>query len=566
MDTGPRHERPAPDPHFERLHGPPLSYAQSIQSFLQAHDPQPAPAVMGFPADASGYSHPTVPDAGDFTDKEAPTSNVAPPPTPGFLSGFQTPYESTCSIVNCDTGCNPSVVGSGTCSLSQCNNLDQCTSEECCREPACTDHSSFPTTRRESIDFNAEDQFASSSSQHQFANSSAVYPAHDNPTGFDDSNGDPLPCHWLLPNQECDIAAPTNDALSQHVLHDHIQPETSLFHGASDYDEQMNAQQLTHDIWSSDHPDQNAPDSFVCLWEACLENFTDAAQLETHMEAAHTQTEGIDCRWGGCTTITANPAELQSHVNKEHLHFHVEPAVSSSSPEIGPSNGRSSGRLDHPLYWTPENDDLLMRVRAQNLTYPQIASQYFPDKSAQALQVRYVRLCDQQGLLNPQSVKQSTPLLAYTPLQPASTATSPYGSHHTSIDPSLILASPTILSNHSSQLAVYHSPVQEDWECMWVTDDTTEALCGARFRNPNELQAHVESSHYPLSEIRKRRPNSHWVCKWLGCAMKRETRGSGDKLRKHIYTHTSCRSTPIIKQSLQLLILHRLFPLLPTLW
>ena len=551
MDTNLRHERPAPDPHFERLHGPPLSYAQSIQSFLQAHDPQPAPTTMGFPAEASVFSHPTVPNAGDFTNGKAPASNMPPPPTPGFLSGFQTPCESTCSIVNCESGCNPSVVGSGFCSLLQCNNSDQCTSEECCREPACLDHSSFPTTRRESIDFNAEDQFASSSFQHQFANNGAVYPAYENSTGFDDPNDDPLHCHWLLPDQECDITAPTNDALSQHVFHDHIQPETSLIRGSSDYDEQVNAQQITHHMWSSDHPEQNAPDSYICLWDACMESFTDAEQLETHMEAAHTQTDGIDCRWGGCSTITANSAELESHVNKEHLHFHVEPAVPSSSPEISPSNSRSSRRLRHPLYWTPENDDLLMRVRAQNLTYPQIASQYFPDKSAQALQVRYTRLCDQQEQLNPRPVKQSTPLLTYAPLQPASTATSPYGSHHLFVDPSLIQTSPTVLSNHSSQLAFYHFPVQEDYKCMWVTDDTTEALCEAHFENPNELQAHVESSHYPLSEIRKRRPNSHWVCKWMGCALKRETRGSKDKLKKHICTHTGCKSTPAIEQSLQ---------------
>ena len=541
MDTNLRHERPAPDPHFEHLHGPPLNYpqsVQSVQSLLQAYGPQPARTAM---AEASGFSHPTVPNADDFTNGKAPASNMPPPPTPAFLSGFQTPCESPCSILNCGSGCNPSF-GSGTCSLVQCNNLDQCTSEECCREPACFDHRSLPTTRRESTDFSAEDEFASSSSRHQFANSDTVYPAYDSSTGFDNVNVDPLQCHWLLPDQECDITAPTNDALSQHVLHDHIQPDKSLICGSSDYDERMDAQKLTHDLWSSQQPEQNADDSYVCLWDGCMESFADAEQLETHMEAAHTQLESIDCRWGGCGTITANSAELQSHVNKEHLHFHVQPVLTSWGLEMGPWNSYSSRRPNHPLYWTPESDDLLMRVRAQNLTFRQIASQYFPDKSAQACQDRYARLYRQQEQFDPQPIKQSPPLLSYTPLQPASIATSPYESHHALVDPSLIQTSPTILSNHSSQLVFNHPPIHEDYKCMWITDDATETLCEARFGNPNELQFHVESSHSPLSEIRKRRSTSLWVCKWMGCALKRETRGSRDKLKKHICTHTGCKS------------------------
>ncbi|KAF6220865.1 hypothetical protein HO133_002545 [Letharia lupina] len=422
MDPNQRPKRPAPDPHFERLHGPPLSYARSIQSILQTYDPQPAPTIMDFPAEASGFSHPTVPNVVDFTKGKAPARDMPPPPTPGLLSDFQTPCEGTCSVTNCESGCNPSVVGSGTCSLSQCNNSDQCTSEECCREPACLDHESVPTTRRESIDFSAEDQYASSS-QHQFASSSAVFPAYDNLPGFDNTNHDPMQCHWLLPDQECDITAPTKDALSQHVFHDHIQPETSLACGWSDCDEQIDAQQLTTHLWNSHHPEQHVPDSYVCLWDGCMEMFSDAEQLETHMEVAHTQMESIDCRWGGCGTITTNSAELQSHVNREHLHLHIQPAFSSSNLEMGPSDRRTSLPSKHPLYWSQENDDLLMRVRAQNLTFKQIASQYFPDKSAQACQVHYAVLWNRQQQSVPQSTEQSTPLLSYSPLPPSSYAT-----------------------------------------------------------------------------------------------------------------------------------------------
>lgn len=565
MDSHQRPKRPVPDPHFERLHGPPLSYARSIQSFLQVYDREPAPTIMDFPDEASGFSHPTVPNVLDFTKGKAPARDMPPPPTPGLLSGFQTPYEGTCSVTNCESGCNPSVVGSGTCSLSQCNNLDQCTSEECCKEPACLDHESVPTTRRESIDFSAEDQYASSS-QHQFTNSSAVFPVYGNLSGFDNIDDDPVQCHWLLPDQECDITVPTKDALSQHVLHDHIEPETSLTCGWSDCDEQMNAQHLTHHLWNSHHPEQHIPDSYVCLWDGCMEMFSDAEQLEMHMEVTHAHMESIDCRWGGCGTITTNSAELQSHVNTEHLQLYNQPDFASSDPEMGLSDRRSSPPSRHPLQWSPENDDLLKRVRAQKLTFKQISSQYFPDKSAQACQNRHARIWKGQQQSVPQSIARSTPLLTYSPLPPSPYAPSPYEPYLSSVDPPLMQASPALVSNHSSQLILDPPPAQGDHACMWITDDATETFCEARFGHPNELQAHVESFHYPFSDNRRRRPVSHWVCKWIGCSRKGATCVTREKLKKHICTHTGCKSTFVVWKSLQQLIHHSLFVLLPALW
>ncbi len=540
-------ERPAPDPHFERLHGHPLIYARSIQSFLQSYEPQPASTIMGFPTEASKFSLPTVPDAVDFTKAKAAATDMPPPPTPDFLSGPPTPCESTCSVVNCASGCNPSVLGSESCSLSQCNNLDQCTSEECCREPACLDHSSLPTTRRESVDFSALDQYASSS-QHQFVNAGAVFPTYDNLAGFDSIDDDPLRCHWLLPDQECDITAPTNDALSQHVFQNHIQPETSLTCGWYDCDEQVSVQQFTDHLWNNHHPEQHVPDSYICLWDGCMEMFSDAEQLETHMGVTHTQLENVDCRWGGCGTITTNSAELQSHVNEEHLRLSTQSNFPSSNLEVDLSDGHSSRQPKHPLYWSPENDDLLMRVRAQNIAFPQIASQYFPDKSARACQFRYGRLQHREKQSNPQPIpqpiEQSTPLLTYSPLQPASYATSsypsPYESNHPLIDPPLLQSSPALLSTPSSQLDLDKSPPQASHKCMWIID-TTDTVCEARFENPNELQAHIESSHEPLFDNRKRKPATFWVCKWSGCARKGETRGTRDKLKKHVWTHTGSK-------------------------
>ncbi len=550
MDPNQRPKQNAPDPHFERLHGPPLNYARSIQSFLQIYNPKPTPTIMDFPAEASKFSHPTVPNAIDFTKGKEPAWDMPPPPTPGLLSGFQTPCEGTCSVTNCESGCNPSVVGSGTCSLSQCNNLDQCTSEECCKEPACLEHESVPTTRRESFDFSAEDQHASSS-QHQFANSSAVFPAYDNLPGFDDIDDDPAQCHWLLPDQECDTTAPTKDALSQHVFQDHIQPESSLTCGWSDCEEQINAQQFADHLWNSHHPEQHLPVSYVCLWDHCGESFSDAEQLETHMEVAHTHMESIDCRWGGCDTITTNSAELQSHVNKEHLHLNIQPAFPSSNLEMGLPDHSDSLPSKNPYYWSPENDNLLERVRAQNLTFPQIASQYFPNKSAQACQRRYAFLYNKQQQSAPQSTVQSTPLLSYSPLPPSSYATSPYEPQYPLVDPSSSQTPLALPSNHSSQPVLDPPSTQGNHECMWITDDATESLCGAHFGGPNELQAHVESFHYPLADSRQRLPQGSWVCRWMGCKRRAEKRMSREKLKKHIYTHTGCKSISLTRRVLQ---------------
>ena len=565
MDTNQPPKRPAPDPHFERLHGPPLSYARSIQSFLQNHDPQPALTIMDSPAEPSEFSHPTVPNVIDFTKGKAPIGNMPPPPTPGLVSGFQTPCEGPCSVTNCESGCNPSVFDSGTCSLSQCNNLEECTSEECCKEPACLDHISVPTTRRESFDYSAADQYASSS-QHQFTNSSAVPSAYDNVPRFNEINDDPVQCHWLLPDQQCDITAPTRDALSQHVFNDHIQPESSLTCGWFDCEEQINAQQFTDHLWNSHHPGQHVPDSYVCLWNGCMEMFSDAEQLETHMEVAHTHLESIDCRWGGCGTTTANSTDLQTHVNKEHIHLPIQPFLSSSNLDMALSDIRSSQQPRHPLYWKPENDELLMRVRAQNLTFLQIASQYFPDKSAQACQRRYSVLYKRELQSAPLSTAQSTPLLTYSPLPPSPYATSPYEPQYSPIGPSLSQTSPALLSNHSSQLISDHPPTRGNHVCMWITDDSTEAFCGSRFGDPNELQAHVESSHYPLSDDRRRRPISHWVCKWMGCARKGESRTTREKLKKHIQTHTGCKSTSVAGKFMKQLTFNSLCVRLPALW
>ena len=541
LHTKSHSERHTPDPHFERLHGPPLSYARSLQTFLQIYHPKPTLTAMDYPNGPSHFSRPTVPNAIDFIKGEASANEMPPPPTPGFLSGLQSPCASSCSVINCDSGCNPSILEFGTCSLSQCNNADQCTSEGCCREPACLEHSSLPTTRRESIDFGTEHQY-NSFLQQQTESSGAAFPTCDILPRFQNIDERPVQCHWLLPDQECDIVAPTNDALSQHVFHDHIQPETSLTCGWFDCDEKVNAHQLTNHVWNNHRPDQHIPESYICLWHGCMEMFPDAEQLEMHMEIAHSRMDGIDCRWGGCGTIATNSSELHSHVKKEHLHLSHQPALPSSDLEECFSDSRDLRQPNHPLYWSAESDDLLMRVRAQNLTFKQIASQYFPDKSPQACQNHYARLYDQEERSNPQPAKQSTSLLSQSPSQSASYNTSPDESRHSSVNPSLRLLSPFSPSIPSSQMLLDRPLTKKNHKCMWITDVATEIVCGARFAHLDELQAHVLSLHHPFSDNSRRRPGSFWICKWKGCKRNGEPRGTRNKLKKHVWTHTGCKS------------------------
>ncbi|CAD6564487.1 MAG: hypothetical protein ASARMPREDX12_002683 [Alectoria sarmentosa] len=47
--------------------------------------------------------------------------------------------------------------------------------------------------------------------------------------------------------------------------------------------------------------------------------------------------------------------------------------------------------------WPPENDELLMRARQQGLNWQPIASQYFPDKTANACRKRHERLMEKRN-------------------------------------------------------------------------------------------------------------------------------------------------------------------------
>lgn len=47
--------------------------------------------------------------------------------------------------------------------------------------------------------------------------------------------------------------------------------------------------------------------------------------------------------------------------------------------------------------WPPEKDELLMRARQQGLNWQPIATQYFPDKTANACRKRHERLMEKRN-------------------------------------------------------------------------------------------------------------------------------------------------------------------------
>ena len=78
------------------------------------------------------------------------------------------------------------------------------------------------------------------------------------------------------------------------------------------------------------------------------------------------------------TSTTLAPSAMPSHRTSPHTSAAVADRHASQS-------------------WPPENDELLMRARQQGLNWQPIASQYFPDKTANACRKRHERLMEKRN-------------------------------------------------------------------------------------------------------------------------------------------------------------------------
>ena len=230
-----------------------------------------------------------------------------------------------CSVLECPSGCDPPCDELVTCEGSVCLNPSDCSSVECCREPQCFDHS-----RRPSVDFDA-----------------VALDTQDASSFFGPGIDDPMHCRWLLPNQQCDVSAPSVNELSQHVVHDHIEPQTLLTCEWDHCADVVDAKQLTDHLRQNHHPD-----TYVCLWQGCGQTFSDGEQLENHMEVMHSNLN-LDCHWGGCEVATKGPSELKSHIHKEHLNVPeraVYPLDFPSHHQLCASQAQCSNSLPSMYY------------------------------------------------------------------------------------------------------------------------------------------------------------------------------------------------------------------------
>lgn len=153
-----------------------------------------------------------------------------------------------------------------------------------------------------------------------------------------------IDCRWLLDDKECNISLPTVDQMDQHIVQDHIQPQSQLKCEWNDCNAPMDVHQMPEHLWHVHNPE-----SYVCLWQNCAaQSFSTHQELDDHIKSAHCR---MDCHWGGCDVATTNMSALKDHFDQEHLYknqdktqdslttdMFLEPAPSAAiSRKLGPS-------------------------------------------------------------------------------------------------------------------------------------------------------------------------------------------------------------------------------------
>jgi len=202
---------------------------------------------------------------------------------------------------------------STTCSLSVCKNPDQCDSKDCCKDADCL----------VTLD-SADRPLSAGNDDPEFDEYSSL---------FNHDQQDPLSCQWLLPGQPCAVSPPTLDALSDHVYHDHIQPQTQQLCQWNKCNDVVDPQELV-DHLSHDHH----LDAYVCLWQDCkAPNFSSSEALDEHIKLMHTKS--FDCHWGGCEVANNDPGDLTTHVYQEHLNISTGQPLQYPNPS--PHTGSS---------------------------------------------------------------------------------------------------------------------------------------------------------------------------------------------------------------------------------
>ena len=190
-------------------------------------------------------------------------------------------------------GLPPRFDNSTTCSLSGCQDPDQCSSRRCCDSADCLEDCCSEPWRA------TEDHIADPG---------------DYSTLYDHSLQNPLSCQWLLPGQQCAVSPQSLDDLGDHVFQDHIQPQNQQLCHWNKCNDLVEPQQLVDHLSQYHHTD-----AYVCLWQDCESSFMSLEALDGHIKATHMQS--FDCHWAGCEVANDDPKDLAVHVYQEHLHI-----------------------------------------------------------------------------------------------------------------------------------------------------------------------------------------------------------------------------------------------------
>ena len=84
--------------------------------------------------------------------------------------------------------------------------------------------------------------------------------------------------------------------------------------------------------------------------------------------------------------------------------------------------------------------------------------------------------------------------------------------------------------------------------CLWVIDTASERICGFTCQHGNELQKHLEETHFDSQKPQRGQSKGSsstkkaLVCQWKDCKhhLQQKTFGQMQALRQHGYTHSGC--------------------------
>lgn len=392
-----------------------------------------------------------------------------------------------CSVSHCPPGCIPDCVNSGVCDSSDlCESID-CNDASCLETtPICLD-GSCPYTFLDEVP------------------SRAYLPAEN-------TNDASLHCRWEAPGQSCNVSVSTPNALGQHVLHDHIEPQTTFTCPWDECAEVMGFQQLPSHLMHEHHPDR-----YICLWQDCKLSFKTHEALDAHIKFTHAN---LDCHWAGCEASAKDLSQLKTHFDTHHLNSGFDSNLLASSFPLEPVEMLSYGRNNLRLQAPPS-------VSINHFSTPKAPTPHPPVLHNYQLPITGA---DKHGIMEPFSASADE--------MPPSFGNIPE------------ITSPVPLSSMKGSFRSLPINIGTVSVCEWMMEISPSRTCGMRFDDPLDLQSHVDRDHIWKTALGAT-SGEGMVCLWQNCKRNGKVFQNNDKLRRHLFIHTGCKY--IISISIKLL-------------